>query len=1241
MGTISSSGLYTAPDLVPSSNSLTVTATSQADTTKSASATVSLAYPMPTLSSVSPTYVTVDSPPATLTLTGTGFTKASTVSFNSSALTTSYVSSTQLTAALPAADEGTEGQFNLAVANPSPGGGTSSAMQFNVVGGALAVTIIDLPSGTPANVTVTGPNGLNVVLTASQTITGAEGTYSVTAKGVAVGSGTYYATAPMQTVTLAAGNSANLTVDYYDIIPNTTKVLDQAGMQTLTIATDGTTMTMSSSSSVAASLAGGDVLASAPTAVAPNGLLVKILTVSSSGSEVSVTTSSATLEDAIQQSSFTFKQTLSPSNVQPSQTPSVKIQATLKASSHSAGDASSSIPDSCAGNPATFVQMYNLPLVQGTQGSGSAKSSDSITASGEIEVCPTLEFDFSISLFKVNSFKAVATLGEHAELTIQGEWAGSFEKRLNVGPPIDFEPILVFVGDVPLYLQPSVQFYVGTNGSVTAGFSTGIKQDAQAQGGISLENGQLSPIHSVTFNVGPAPLSLDASLDAKGYAGAELDLTIDDVLTPHLDIDGYLEFKADVSSNPWWTLSAGLEGDIGVKAQFLGYEKDWDIPDVFDYSVPVLSASGPFSSSSLAPTLSGVSPNSGSVGTPSLTVLLTGSNFVPDSVALFNGNALATTFVDTGDLTAMLPSSVFVVDGVYPITVSNPDTSGAVSSAQNFSVTGAVVTVSPSTAQVPARGLQQFNANVLGPPNNAVAWSVNGAAGGNSTVGTISAAGLYTAPAAPPNPATVTVTATSQAMPSVSSSARVTVGPYAEKPVYSFTSLTDGAAPSVPLIDAKDGYYYGTTQQGGTYGYGTTFRVDSMGNVTPLHEFSGTYGEYLQSPLVQASDGYFYGTAFAGGDLSCTTADGFTGCGTVFKMDSSGVVTVLHMFEGGTEGEEPGGKLTIGTDGYFYGITNRGGASGFGTVFQMDSSGKVNTLHSFSGGTDGLLPEGGLIQATDGYFYGTTGGGGDLSCQIWTGYQGCGTVFRIDPAEHFTTLYTFEGGTDGANPTEDLLEASDGYLYGTTLFGGDASCSVSGYTGCGTIFKMDTAGHLILVHDFSGGSEGGVPFSALIQAGDGDFYGTATAGGNPACSVTASDEEYPTYVGCGTVFKMDSAGNVNALYSFSGSPTDGSNPFAALIEGSDGYLYGTTRWGGTDSSCPYTDNGGCGTVFKVSGPGGPLPQQQRTQTKRFVSRWLNPKPLTPTSRPVSRIQSGQVITPVQNLRGLKLPPKVR
>lgn len=676
--------------------------------------------PVPQISSASPDFALVGAGDTTVTVTGSGFISSSSVMISGTSIKTTFVSSAQLTAIIPAADQTSVGKLTLSVANPPPGGGASAGAEFDIVAAALNVTIIDLPLGTAGSVTVTRPDGSMVQLTASATVSGSTGTYTVAAAGVAVGNSTYYAVAPAQTANISTGNSASVTVDYYDIIPNTTKVLDQAGMQSLAISPDGSTLTISAASAVAESLAVGDVLASAPASAAPNGLLVKVLSVTSNGSEVVVTIKPATLEDAAQQAAFTFKQTLSPSNVLKSltQVPGVGILGVRPETKPSTTAPAGTVPDSCTGNPATFVQMYSVPLVQGQQGgSGTATASESITANGQIEICPSLEFDFSISSFKLDSFKAVATLGEHADLTVQGEWTGGFGQRLKVGPPITFQPILVFLGDVPLYLEPSVQFYVGASGDLTAGFSAGISQDAQAQGGVSYANGQLSPIRNVIFNVAPDPLSLDASLNAKGFAGAELDVTIDGVLTPHLGIDGYLQLTADVASNPWWTLSAGLEGDVGVKAGILGYEKDWDVPDVFDYSVPVTHAPGPFSLGGAAPTLASISPNMASAGSPDVTLEVTGSNFVPDSVVNFNGSPLATTFMDTMDLSAVIPATDSATPGVFPVAVTNPDTTGATSAALNFTVTGTaapvLTSVSPTSIVVGSFTLSVVGTNFV------------------------------------------------------------------------------------------------------------------------------------------------------------------------------------------------------------------------------------------------------------------------------------------------------------------------------------------------------------------------------------------------------------------------------------------------------------------------------------------------------------------------------------------------
>lgn len=1213
VGTISAQGLYTAPDPLPDPASVTVTAASQADTTKSASANVSLTYAAPSVSSISPNYVLVNSSDTTLTIAGSGFSKASTVSLGSTSLTATFISSTQITAVLPAADASAEGKFSLAVANPSPGGGTSGAQEFDVYGTALTVNIIDLPEGTPASVTVTGPDNVSQMLTASQTIVGAEGTYSVTAAGVAVGGSTYFATKPAQTVSLAAGNSSTLVVDYYDIVPDTTKVLDSAGTQNLTISPDGTTLTISSSSEVAQALKAGDVLVSGPGPGAPHGILCKVLSVSQSGSYVVVAIGPATLKDAFSRVRIDFSPTLSPA----SQTSTSKTLEKSTTLTPSTATTNNSLSNPCASDPSTFAVPFNQEIV------ADPSVNSSITASGELDVCgvqPHFSLDSNAS---TASF--TVTLNEYANVVVEGHYTlGSFDKTLDL-PPLLIDDIVFFVGPVPVVITPELTPYVGANGDVSVSFATGASQSGKAEGGISYQNGQVSAIKSVNLQAAADPISADAGLDAKGFAGAKFELAFWGSIVPNLDLDGYLDFNADTASTPWWTLTGGLEADGGVDVSLLGFfSQSFDLGETTLWSTTIAQASSPFSA---LPTINSLTPNAATVGSPDLTLALTGSNFVPGCWVSFNGMQLPTTFVDADDLKGSLPGGLLGLDGAFPVTVTNPDTSGAISSPVTFTVTGTLVSVLPSAAQVPATGVQQFAAEVLGPSNTAVTWGVNGVAGGSSTVGTINAAGLYTAPSTVPNPPTVSVLATSQAVPSASGSATVTIGPYTEQPVYSFTSLTDGAAPSQPLVLASDGNYYGTAQLGGANGYGTVFKVDSSGAVTLLHDFTGTDGANPLGVLVEGSDGYSYGTTNWGGTYNE---------GTIFKMDSSGNLSTLYSFTGGSDGGDVEAGLTLGTDGYFYGVTFQGGAYGAGTVFRVDSLGNLNTLYSFTGGTDGFGPGSSLIQAADGNFYGTTEAGGNLSCEIWP-IAGCGTIFKVDATGHLSTLYSFTGGTDGANPSEALMQAADGEFYGTTLFGGDPSCSVSGYTGCGTIFKITSAGSFKLIHEFSGGTEGGVPFSSLIQAGDGDFYGTATAGGDLSCAVYASGENYPTYTGCGTVFKMDSVGNVTALYSFKGSPNDGSNPFATLIEGPDGFLYGTTRWGGADTSCPYTTNGGCGTIFKVSGPGGPLPLLQTVQTNASVTRTLNPTPLTKQTLLAPTIQKGRTTPRVPSTKGVPQP----
>lgn len=268
---------------------------------------------------------------------------------------------------------------------------------------------------------------------------------------------------------------------------------------------------------------------------------------------------------------------------------------------------------------------------------------------------------------------------------------------------------------------------------------------------------------------------------------------------------------------------------------------------------------------------------------------------------------------------------------------------------------------------------------------------------------------------------------------------------------------------------------------------------------------------------------------------------------------TAGTVSVLHTFPtGATDGEAPDGSLIQASDGNFYGTTSRGGASSEGTIFTITPAGSETVLHSFvSGTTDGASPSNHLVQASVGNFYGTTNAGGIFND---------GTVFKVTSSGTETVLYSFSGlgavagREDGADPFGGLIQASDGNFYGTTIGGGANSA--------GTIFKITPSGTETVLYSFAGGAtDGSTPQGGLIQASDGNFYGTTVNGG-------ASND--------GTVFRITPAGAETVLYSFVGGTTDGAYPEDSLIHASDGNFYGTTYSGGASDA---------GTVFKITPSG--------------------------------------------------------
>ena len=373
----------------------------------------------------------------------------------------------------------------------------------------------------------------------------------------------------------------------------------------------------------------------------------------------------------------------------------------------------------------------------------------------------------------------------------------------------------------------------------------------------------------------------------------------------------------------------------------------------------------------------------------------------------------------------------------------------------------------------------------------------------------------------------------------------------------------NGANPFGVLVRDAAGNIYGTTASGGNgkgvcanffNGCGTAFKLDKTGKQVWLHSFNSGNGNEPLAGLTRDGAGNLYGTTYLGGDTKCYKY----GCGTVFKLDKSGKERMLHKFTGGSDGFFLEPLLARDAAGNLYGTTQ----VPMGNVFKIDSVGKLTVLYTFTGGADGCIPYPGVILDAAGNLYGTTAAGGAGFCD-----SGFGVVFELDTTGKLTVLHTFGGG-DGANPGSVLLFDSAGNLYGTTDAGGSSAvcgggcgtvfelspqqngswtdsvlysfCSLNncadgrkpfrgplvrdaagnlygttyfgGNSDDGVVFRLDRAGKETVLHTFTGGSDGAFPFAGVIRDKAGNLYGAAAAAGEPKCPANPS--------GCGVVFKL-------------------------------------------------------------------------------------------------------------------------
>jgi uncharacterized repeat protein (TIGR03803 family) len=321
---------------------------------------------------------------------------------------------------------------------------------------------------------------------------------------------------------------------------------------------------------------------------------------------------------------------------------------------------------------------------------------------------------------------------------------------------------------------------------------------------------------------------------------------------------------------------------------------------------------------------------------------------------------------------------------------------------------------------------------------------------------------------------------------------------------------------------------------------------------TVLYQFPGGAAGAMpyRGSLFVNNKNVIYGSTAAGGDTAC---DPPYGCGVAFKISPTLKETVLHTFSGSPDGAEPYLTTTVNAAGIRYGVAEYGGTgpctsmgpSGCGAIIKISPNGKETVLYSFGGAPDGATPEPGLVLDAAGNIYGTTEVGGAFNS---------GTVFKISPRGKETILHSFGSSTDGQLPFGGVIRDSAGHLYGTTWFGGTYSS--------GIVFKLNSSGKETILHSFGAGSDGNQPFAGLAQDAKGNLYGTTVSGGTD---------------NLGTVFKINRAtGQESVLYSFTGAPSDGSSPNAALVIDAKRNLYSTTFDGGLN---------GDGTIFKIDATG--------------------------------------------------------
>jgi len=366
------------------------------------------------------------------------------------------------------------------------------------------------------------------------------------------------------------------------------------------------------------------------------------------------------------------------------------------------------------------------------------------------------------------------------------------------------------------------------------------------------------------------------------------------------------------------------------------------------------------------------------------------------------------------------------------------------------------------------------------------------------------------------------------------------------KLLYAFKGGADGSEPAGNMAMDASGNLYGTTISGGggancSAGCGTVFKLDAKRNETVLYSFSGQAdGQYPLGVILDPA-GNIYGTTVWGGNPNC---QGWGSCGVIYRLNPAGKLTILHTFQGNTDGMNPEAPPVIDAAGNLYGTTLAGGGGGgciennppgCGVVYKVDQDGNETVLHAFAG-TDGANSAAGLLLDMPENLYGSTTEGGRYNY---------GTIFRLGKSGKETVLHDFTGeAPDGGVPYDGLTLDRFGNLYGTTEY------HPSGSTIFGTVFKLARKGNAMTELYSFDLCDGGYPLAGVLRDPKGNLLGTTASGGHNRSG---------RCVGQGTIFELDKGGTKTTLATLGGKK--GAAPGSIPVQDQFGNLYGTAAGG--------------------------------------------------------------------------------